>query len=268
MHCSACATRIQRSLNKLPAVASASVNLATHRAFVSYDPSLAGDDDLCAAVTTVGYAAAPVVEDAPTGHRAGPGPLDAPSGDLVATGPGRPGDRPVRSGDGDAELDRAVPGHRRGDRRGLALPPQCGPARPSRRHQHGHPDRAGHAGCPRCFPGRSDRTRGPSRPPGRKRGVRRSSARGDGADHRGDPGDRTCRRGPGARPGRRRSAFAAVPAPPDGPGGPWPGRRRRAGRPRERPGRRAGAGAPRRGTPSGRDRHDRDVVDRRVDADR
>ena len=67
MHCSACATRIQRSLNKLPAVASASVNLATHRAFVSYDPSLAGDDDLCAAVTTVGYAAAPVVEDAPTG---------------------------------------------------------------------------------------------------------------------------------------------------------------------------------------------------------
>jgi len=65
MHCSACASRIQRSLNKLPAVASASVNLATHRAFVSYDPSLAGDDDLCAAVTTVGYAAVPLVEDAP-----------------------------------------------------------------------------------------------------------------------------------------------------------------------------------------------------------
>ena len=63
MHCSACATRIQRSLNKLPAVASASVNLATHRAFVSYDPELVNDDDLCAAVTAVGYAAEPVVED-------------------------------------------------------------------------------------------------------------------------------------------------------------------------------------------------------------
>ena len=63
MHCSACATRIQRSLNKLPAVASASVNLATHRAFVSYDPELVNDDDLCAAVTAVGYAAEPVGED-------------------------------------------------------------------------------------------------------------------------------------------------------------------------------------------------------------
>jgi len=67
MHCSACATRIQRSLTKLPAVASASVNLATHRAFVSYDPTDVGDGDLCAAVTAIGYAASPVAEDAPTG---------------------------------------------------------------------------------------------------------------------------------------------------------------------------------------------------------
>jgi Cu+-exporting ATPase len=37
MHCSACATRIQKSLGRLPAVASASVNLATTRASVSYD---------------------------------------------------------------------------------------------------------------------------------------------------------------------------------------------------------------------------------------
>ena len=54
MHCSACATRIQRSLTKLPAVASASVNLATHRAFVSYDPTDVGGGDLCAAVTAIG----------------------------------------------------------------------------------------------------------------------------------------------------------------------------------------------------------------------
>ena len=64
MHCSACATRIQRSLNKVPAVASASVNLATHRAFVSYDPHQAGDGDLVAAVTAVGYTAAPVAHEA------------------------------------------------------------------------------------------------------------------------------------------------------------------------------------------------------------
>ncbi len=73
MHCSACATRIQRSLGKLPAVASASVNLATHRAFVSYDPDLVGDDDLVAAVTAVGYTASPVSTEAPS---AGPSDPD------------------------------------------------------------------------------------------------------------------------------------------------------------------------------------------------
>ena len=72
MHCSACATRIQRSLTKLPAVASASVNLATHRAFVSYDPHLIDDDALCAAVTAVGYSATPVAEDAPVGVEGDP----------------------------------------------------------------------------------------------------------------------------------------------------------------------------------------------------
>lgn len=66
MHCSACATRIQRSLNKLPAVASAAVNLATHRAFVSYDSTQIDDAELCEAVIAVGYSATPVAEDAPT----------------------------------------------------------------------------------------------------------------------------------------------------------------------------------------------------------
>ena len=42
MHCSACATRIQKTLGKVPGGASASVNLATTRAFVSYDPALLG----------------------------------------------------------------------------------------------------------------------------------------------------------------------------------------------------------------------------------
>jgi heavy metal translocating P-type ATPase len=60
MHCSACATRIQKSLGRLPAVASASVNLATTRAFVSYDPARLSPEELCRAVSDVGYSASPV----------------------------------------------------------------------------------------------------------------------------------------------------------------------------------------------------------------
>ena len=59
MHCSACATRIQRSLIRLPAVASASVNLATTRAFVSYDPGQLTTEELCGAVADIGYSASP-----------------------------------------------------------------------------------------------------------------------------------------------------------------------------------------------------------------
>jgi heavy metal translocating P-type ATPase len=70
MHCSACATRIQRSLGKIPAVASASVNLATTRAFVAYDPGRLSPEDLCRAVTDVGYTATPVTDD-PTEPRDG-----------------------------------------------------------------------------------------------------------------------------------------------------------------------------------------------------
>jgi heavy metal translocating P-type ATPase len=58
MHCSACATRIQRALADQPAVRSASVNLATNRAFVTYDGTETGPEALCAAVSAVGYAAA------------------------------------------------------------------------------------------------------------------------------------------------------------------------------------------------------------------
>ncbi len=61
MHCSACATRIQRALGRLPAVASASVNLATTRAYVAYDPARLDPDALCHAVSDTGYTATPVV---------------------------------------------------------------------------------------------------------------------------------------------------------------------------------------------------------------
>jgi heavy metal translocating P-type ATPase len=73
MHCSACATRIQRSLIRLPAVASAAVNLATTRAFVAYDPAQLDTEELCRAVSEAGYTAAPV-EDHPPEARGGDDP--------------------------------------------------------------------------------------------------------------------------------------------------------------------------------------------------
>ena len=60
MHCSACATRIQRALSTTDHVASASVNLATNRAFVSYDEAVVSEEDLCRTVERVGYTATPV----------------------------------------------------------------------------------------------------------------------------------------------------------------------------------------------------------------
>ncbi|MGO8872691.1 MAG: heavy metal translocating P-type ATPase [Acidimicrobiales bacterium] len=68
MHCSACATRIQKTLGKLPAVASAAVNLATNQAFVSYDPTEVTTEDLCRAVADVGYTASPIDEARPEEH--------------------------------------------------------------------------------------------------------------------------------------------------------------------------------------------------------
>ena len=39
MHCAACVTRVEGALKRVPGVESASVNLATERAQVVYDPS-------------------------------------------------------------------------------------------------------------------------------------------------------------------------------------------------------------------------------------
>jgi Cu+-exporting ATPase len=54
MTCAACANRIERKLNKLAGV-DASVNFATEKATVGYDPSLATVDDLVGAVEAAGY---------------------------------------------------------------------------------------------------------------------------------------------------------------------------------------------------------------------
>jgi heavy metal translocating P-type ATPase len=69
MHCSACAVRIERMLGRLPAVASASVNLATARAFISYDESAISAGELCRTVADAGYTAEPASSAGPADRR-------------------------------------------------------------------------------------------------------------------------------------------------------------------------------------------------------
>jgi Cu+-exporting ATPase len=67
MTCATCALRIEKKLNRLDGV-TATVNYATERATVDYDPAVVGTDALVAAVEAAGYAAsvpAPAGEDEP-----------------------------------------------------------------------------------------------------------------------------------------------------------------------------------------------------------
>ncbi|HEY5942693.1 MAG TPA: heavy metal translocating P-type ATPase [Solirubrobacterales bacterium] len=57
MTCSSCAGRVEKSLNRLDGV-EATVNFATERASVSFDPTLVAPGELVGAVEDVGYAAA------------------------------------------------------------------------------------------------------------------------------------------------------------------------------------------------------------------
>ncbi|HET9556172.1 MAG TPA: heavy metal translocating P-type ATPase, partial [Actinomycetota bacterium] len=56
MTCGACAARIERGLNRLDGVASASVNLAAERATVVYDPEVIGPPAFAEKVSALGYA--------------------------------------------------------------------------------------------------------------------------------------------------------------------------------------------------------------------
>jgi len=60
MHCASCVGRVERFLKKVPGVEDASVNLATNRAFVAFDPAQAQPSMLIAAAERAGYGAAPV----------------------------------------------------------------------------------------------------------------------------------------------------------------------------------------------------------------
>ncbi|HEU5440072.1 MAG TPA: heavy metal translocating P-type ATPase [Ktedonobacterales bacterium] len=80
MTCASCVRRVERGLAKVPGVASASVNLATERASVSYDSASVSPADLIAAVERAGYGAeerSPVAPAPTTVEDAGQLPLDA-----------------------------------------------------------------------------------------------------------------------------------------------------------------------------------------------
>ncbi|MBS1878305.1 MAG: copper-translocating P-type ATPase [Actinobacteria bacterium] len=67
MTCASCASRVERKLNQLDGV-SASVNYATERATVDYDPAAVAPDELLGAVAAAGYSAAlPAAAEAPAG---------------------------------------------------------------------------------------------------------------------------------------------------------------------------------------------------------
>lgn len=55
MTCASCVGRVERGLKKVDGVQDATVNLATERATVTYDPALTGPDALLAKIKDVGY---------------------------------------------------------------------------------------------------------------------------------------------------------------------------------------------------------------------
>ena len=55
MHCASCAVNIQRVLRKMPGVATATVNYATEKASVEYDPSLVDEVKINEAIKPLGY---------------------------------------------------------------------------------------------------------------------------------------------------------------------------------------------------------------------
>ncbi len=80
MTCASCANRIERRLNKLDGV-TATVNFATEKAAVDYDPGAAAPEDLLGAVQAAGYDAA--LPPAPGEHH-GAHEHPEPSGDETA----------------------------------------------------------------------------------------------------------------------------------------------------------------------------------------
>src|SRR5689334_4090245 len=66
MTCASCVRRIEKALSKVGGVQEAAVNLATERARVIYDPSVAGLEQLQGAVEKAGYGVRDLPAEAPS----------------------------------------------------------------------------------------------------------------------------------------------------------------------------------------------------------
>ncbi|MGH2457852.1 MAG: heavy metal translocating P-type ATPase [Chloroflexota bacterium] len=77
MTCASCVRRVERSLAKVPGVQEASVNLATEKAKVIFDPALVDLDRLGAAVEKAGYKVGALVPPTPPPASAAPGAAES-----------------------------------------------------------------------------------------------------------------------------------------------------------------------------------------------
>ena len=68
LHCASCVSRAESALTAVPGVDLASVNLATERAAVDFDPAVATIPQLVRAIAEAGYTATPVADAAPRTH--------------------------------------------------------------------------------------------------------------------------------------------------------------------------------------------------------
>src|SRR5688572_23661782 len=73
MTCASCVRRIEKALSRVEGVSEASVNLATEKAHVVFDPSVADLDQFRAAVERAGYKVAEVSQ---------PSPADSPTAEA------------------------------------------------------------------------------------------------------------------------------------------------------------------------------------------
>ena len=64
MTCASCVRRVEKALGKVPGVSLANVNLATEHATVTFDPAIAGLNDLIGAVDKAGYGATEILPEA------------------------------------------------------------------------------------------------------------------------------------------------------------------------------------------------------------
>jgi len=64
MTCASCVRVVEKTVERLPGTAGPSVNLATERLTVDFDPSVVSEDDIVAAVKAAGYGAMPLAEAA------------------------------------------------------------------------------------------------------------------------------------------------------------------------------------------------------------